>query len=207
MATGAVFFCYCVLGPWLLVFSSEHIWQVRSKIKIWCSWTFGRWDQKWISTAYSPFLHHRLQRHEIGCCLSCRLQTVWLWCGEVGILLLFLLTTNWAFSCLSCRLQIAWLRCGEVSVLLPFLLTTNCTVMVWRDECTAAVPPDYKLYGYGVEGWVSCLSCWLQIVWSWGGEESVLLTTNCMVMGWRGECTADYKLYGCGVERWVYCWL
>ena len=32
---------------------------------------------------------------------------------------------------------------------------------------------------------------------------SVLLTTNCMVMGWRGECTADYKLYGYGygVER------
>ena len=32
----------------------------------------------------------------------------------------------------------------------------------------------------------------------------VLLTINCVVVGWRGECTADYKLYGYGVERWVY---
>ena len=30
---------------------------------------------------------------------------------------------------------------------------------------------------------------------------SVLFTTNCMVMGWRGECTVDYKLYGYGMEK------
>ena len=40
--------------------------------------------------------------------------------------------------------------------------------------------------------------CLLQTVWLWDGEVSVLLTTNCMIMGWRSECTADYKLYGYG---------
>ena len=34
-----------------------------------------------------------------------------------------------------------------------------------------------------------------------GREAGELMTTNYMVMGWRGECTDDYKLYGYGVER------
>ena len=48
-----------------------------------------------------------------------------------------------------------------------------------------------------------CCSSRLQTVWVRSGGVSVLpflLTTNCMVMGWKGECTVDYKLYGYGVE-------
>ena len=104
-------------------------------------------------------------------CLYCWLQTVWLWCGEVSILLPLLLTTN----CLLWR--------GEVSISLPLLLTANCMVMVWRGGYPVAFNDNYKLHGYGVERWVSCLSCRLQTAWLRCGEVSVLLpllpTTNC----------------------------
>ena len=51
---------------------------------------------------------------------------------------------------------------------LPFMQTTNCMVTVWRGEYPAAFTADYKLYGYGVERWVSCcLYCrlWTVMVW------------------------------------------
>ena len=109
---------------------------MRSKSKMHSCWTLGRWDQKWVPSTYPPFLHHRLQRLEIGRSISFWLQTVWLWRGEV-------------------------------SISLPLLLATNCIVMVWRDECLA-FHADYKLYGYGVDRWVSCcLYCrlWTVMVW------------------------------------------